>query len=550
MAKLENYTGSVEVISGMKQKNNGDFPLAEAHSIQVDEDDKRLDEALTELKNQIGNLVSKKQGTENSGKALIVDENGNVICGEAGVSADATLSEEGKAADAKATGDAISELKGDLENTKNEYGNVIIKETNIFTFGNIIPDKYIASPGSSLSAYEGWSVSDYLPVKQGESYVLCKPENITVSNVYYGLYDANKNFISSSVTNWGDIEYEIKTTSNTSFIRVSMASGYFAEPYMIVPLKDLTDGYVTHYIAQGGSVIIKSNTTDDLQKQIEEINSQNYHSDFNRICRSICRLGYGPYNPEMPPEQSIESYKLAFEKGFRIMLCDLQFTSDNIPVLWHDSYLNEHGTQVYKDGQLVDKNLQLYIKNMTYQELLTYDFGHYKGAKYDGTRIMTLNQMCEFCRNMGCELYIEIKYMSNTSQAKIACDIVSRYGLKNKTSWCSSKAGLELVLQHIPNARVGTMPSTINETAFNDILSLKNDYNSVFFFAWDTTTLTDEIVKRMSDNNIDYEMGNLDSGVAILNYFKQNECYRYCTGVNTSYHIVGKLLMDDYIKSL
>ena len=71
---------------------------------------------ITELKDKIGNLVSKKQGTENSGKALIVDENGNVICGEAGVSADATLSEEGKAADAKATGDAISELKGDISN--------------------------------------------------------------------------------------------------------------------------------------------------------------------------------------------------------------------------------------------------------------------------------------------------------------------------------------------------------------------------------------------------------------------------------------------------
>ena len=54
----------------------------------------------------------------------------------------------------------------------------------------------------------------------------------------------------------------------------------------------------------------------------------------------------------------------------------------------------------------------------------------------------------------------------------------------------------------------------------------------------------------MSDNNIDYEMGNLDSSVEILNYFKQNECYRYCTGLNTSYNIVGKLLMDDYIKSL
>ena len=63
MAKLENYTGSVEMISGMKQKNGGDFPLMEAHSIQVDEDDKRLDEVLEEL-NELG---------------LSVDEEGYII---------------------------------------------------------------------------------------------------------------------------------------------------------------------------------------------------------------------------------------------------------------------------------------------------------------------------------------------------------------------------------------------------------------------------------------------------------------------------------------
>lgn len=50
MAKLDNYTGSVELISGVKQKNNSDFPLMEAHSVQVDEEGKRLDEALAELK--------------------------------------------------------------------------------------------------------------------------------------------------------------------------------------------------------------------------------------------------------------------------------------------------------------------------------------------------------------------------------------------------------------------------------------------------------------------------------------------------------------------
>lgn len=46
MARLTNYTASVEIQSGMKPKNNQDFPLMEAHDIVVDENGTRLDEAI------------------------------------------------------------------------------------------------------------------------------------------------------------------------------------------------------------------------------------------------------------------------------------------------------------------------------------------------------------------------------------------------------------------------------------------------------------------------------------------------------------------------
>ena len=49
MAKLENYNGSIEVIAGFKQKNEQDYPLMEAHSVQIDETGKRLDQRLIEL---------------------------------------------------------------------------------------------------------------------------------------------------------------------------------------------------------------------------------------------------------------------------------------------------------------------------------------------------------------------------------------------------------------------------------------------------------------------------------------------------------------------
>lgn len=65
---------------------------------------------LVSLKSAVDGKVDIAQGVSHAGEALIIDENGNVTTGEAGVSVDPTLSIAGKAADAKATGDAIGEL--------------------------------------------------------------------------------------------------------------------------------------------------------------------------------------------------------------------------------------------------------------------------------------------------------------------------------------------------------------------------------------------------------------------------------------------------------
>lgn len=43
------YNGSIELISGLKPKNNGDFPLVNAPDVQVDEDGTRLPVMLAKI---------------------------------------------------------------------------------------------------------------------------------------------------------------------------------------------------------------------------------------------------------------------------------------------------------------------------------------------------------------------------------------------------------------------------------------------------------------------------------------------------------------------
>lgn len=43
------YNGSVELISGLTQKNGGDFPLMNAKDVQVDDDGTRLPAKLAKI---------------------------------------------------------------------------------------------------------------------------------------------------------------------------------------------------------------------------------------------------------------------------------------------------------------------------------------------------------------------------------------------------------------------------------------------------------------------------------------------------------------------
>lgn len=82
MARWKDFVGSILIGSGMKPK--GDYPLMDAHDI-VTEDGTRLDEKL--------DSISK----------------GNI-------EVDTTLTQAGKAADAKAVGDLVGDIHTRLKN--------------------------------------------------------------------------------------------------------------------------------------------------------------------------------------------------------------------------------------------------------------------------------------------------------------------------------------------------------------------------------------------------------------------------------------------------
>lgn len=80
MAALENYTGSIELIAGLRPKSGADFPLVEAHDVLIDEKGTRLDEYV---------------------------ENPSI-------KVDKTLTQDGGAADSKVVGDRLAAIEEKL----------------------------------------------------------------------------------------------------------------------------------------------------------------------------------------------------------------------------------------------------------------------------------------------------------------------------------------------------------------------------------------------------------------------------------------------------
>ena len=248
--------------------------------------------------------------------------------------------------------------------------------------------------------------------------------------------------------------------------------------------------------------------------------------DLSKI-RSINRLGYNTVSPNGLPQQSIIAYEEALKHGFSILLCDLQFTADNIPVCFHDPYINMKARN--RDGTIIE-NEKIFIKDCTFEKLATYDYGIYKGSLYKDTEILTLQKMLEFCDNHSVlELYIEVKD-GDKQQLEQTIDMVKSYNID--ISWaCTTYEQAQNIVNYDPYARISLMPYNINEELQN-ILSLKTGYNDVFIFAYGNAILNADIVNVLKMHNIAFEMGTIDSEEEIIRYW--NGFYYYCSGIESN----------------
>lgn len=188
------------------------------------------------------------------------------------------------------------------------------------------------------------------------------------------------------------------------------------------------------------------------------------------------------------PENTPYSMVKAAMVGFDGVEIDVNFTSDHIPIVLHDNTINR--TARNADGTEIVGNID--IRSITYAQALEYDFGIAYGEQYAGLKLPTFEEIVEVVRNLGLELFVEIK---NGTEAEIQSlyPIVRDAGMLERTSWFSDNYASTKVIKNLDNkAKVGllnTSGAAITETQLSRLAELSTGFNKVFY---DTNYSSDE----------------------------------------------------------
>ena len=186
------------------------------------------------------------------------------------------------------------------------------------------------------------------------------------------------------------------------------------------------------------------------------------------------------------PENTMPAFKLSVNAGFKYIETDVQFTSDNVPVLIHDTTVDRttNGT-----GN---------VSGFTFAQIEQLDAGSWFSAEFAGTKIPSLEEFLIFCKRTGVYPYLELKSEATYTQAQvdIIVDMLKQYDMLRSVSWISwSNDWLNMVLNRDKAARIGRARNAdINSSGVTALSAFQTGYNRVFWLYSMTAsniTLTD-----------------------------------------------------------
>ncbi len=156
------------------------------------------------------------------------------------------------------------------------------------------------------------------------------------------------------------------------------------------------------------------------------------------------------------PENTMPAFRDAIEKGFSHIETDPCCTKDGVIVLLHDVTLNR--TCRNNDGTAIDG--QLFLRDLTYEELQNYDAGIFKGEQFKGTRIPMLEELLALVEGTGTVIALDKRIPTDSMEPLFA--LIEKYDTKVSFS-CKDTERIKTVLERFPNALIDYDGNTTEE---------------------------------------------------------------------------------------
>lgn len=124
------------------------------------------------------------------------------------------------------------------------------------------------------------------------------------------------------------------------------------------------------------------------------------------------------------PENTMPAFQAAVDQGYSCIELDVQVTKDLQCVVLHDNTINRTARRL--DGSIIGASLP--VADLTYEQLLEYDFGIGYHVKFKGTKIPLLEDVLKLGRSAGIKIKIDAKYRALRPEYKEAVlSLVDRY---------------------------------------------------------------------------------------------------------------------------
>lgn len=234
-------------------------------------------------------------------------------------------------------------------------------------------------------------------------------------------------------------------------------------------------------------------------------------NEYDKICKSINHRGYRAGGAR---ENTLAAFRASKAQGFYYVETDVMYTSDNVAILQHDSYVTYNGTSTA-------------VSNLTYAQMLEVH-----------SDLAIFEDFIALCRNIGLHPYIELKNNQTQAQIQALVDTVHAYQMQNRVTWFGGNANVSKVQAYDPNARLGILANTLTSAIVAQATALKLDTNEVFLDTW-IDNLTSEILAMVQEAGLPLELYTFANNASEITGMDP-----YITGFTCDQLIAGKVLYD------